>query len=207
MLSGPLSGDATKPSSSFGPRLALTFDDGPDPVWTPKLLDVLAGVRARATFFVIAARAAAHPDLIARIRQGGHTVGLHCDQHVRHSSCSISWGRADTRRALARLSAVGVRPILWRTPWGDLASWSSQVAAEHRLRLVGWTVDTHDWRGDSAPEMFAATRRELKDGAIVLAHDGIGPGARRTDTRATLGYVSLIADYAGRQGMRLEALT
>ncbi len=176
-------------------------------MWTPRLLDALAGVGARATFFVIAARAAAHPALITRIRHEGHAVGLHCDQHVRHSSCSIDWGRADTRRALARLSAAGAHPTLWRTPWGDLASWSSQVAAEHRLRLVGWTVDTHDWRGDSAPEMFAATHHDCEDGAIVLAHDGIGPGARRIDARATVRYVRLIADYAGRQGMALEALT
>ncbi len=201
------SGDSTSAHALSAPRLALTFDDGPDPVWTPRLLDLLAGVGARATFFVIADRAASHPDLIARIKHEGHTVGLHCDQHVRHSSRSIDWGRVDTKRALARLSAAGARPTLWRTPWGDLASWSSQVAAEHGLRLVGWTVDTHDWRGDGAPDMFGATHRDCADGAIVLAHDGIGPGARRVDARDTLRYVSLIADHATRQGMRLEALT
>jgi peptidoglycan-N-acetylglucosamine deacetylase len=186
--------------------LALTFDDGPDPVWTPRLLDLLDTVGARATFFTIAPRAAAHPDLVARILDEGHSLGLHCDDHLRHSTRGIAWGRGDTSRALARLGALGANPGLWRTPWGDLAWWSEQVASEHRLRLVHWTVDTHDWRGDSARLMFTSTRNRLEDGAIVLAHDGIGPGARRRDATQTLRFVELAAAYAGDQGLELAAL-
>jgi len=63
------------------------------------------------------------------------------------------------------------------------------VAQEYGLQLVGWTADSHDWRGDSAADMFAATRSGLRAGAIVLVHDGIGPGARRADARETLGFV------------------
>jgi peptidoglycan/xylan/chitin deacetylase (PgdA/CDA1 family) len=186
--------------------LALTFDDGPDPVWTPLLLDRLSELGARATFFVIASRAAAHPKLTARIADEGHTIGLHCDQHVRHSRRPIDSGRTDTARALAVLASLAPRPTLWRTPWGDLAWWSQQVAAEYGLKLVGWTVDTHDWRGDSAGQMFAATRSELADGAIVLAHDGIGPGARRGHAAQTLRFVTLAVTQANREGLTLESL-
>jgi peptidoglycan-N-acetylglucosamine deacetylase len=186
--------------------LALTFDDGPDPVWTPRLLDLLSRLDARATFFMIAWRAASHPDLIARIVAEGHTVGLHCDQHVRHSDRDIGWCRVDTSRALARFNGAGVMPALWRTPWGDRATWSAQVAREYGLRLVGWTVDTHDWRGDSAREMFAAASGKLEPGAIVLAHDGIGPGACREVAAETLGFVELAAAYAAAKGLRLVAL-
>ena len=188
------------------PALAFTFDDGPDGVWTPRLLDLLARVRARATFFPIAARAVAHPQLIARVAAEGHAIGLHCHEHVRHSSRDLDWCRRDTSRALALLRSLGVRPSLWRTPWGDVAPWSARVASESGLRIVGWTVDTHDWRGDSAEEMLAATQPELADGAIVLAHDGVGPGARRHGAAQTIDFVALAAAHASRHGLTSEAL-
>jgi peptidoglycan-N-acetylglucosamine deacetylase len=184
-------------------RISLTFDDGPDPEWTLRLLDTLDRTSAHATFFPIAPRAARQPELMARIISEGHEVGLHCHEHVRHSSRSIEWGRGDTARALALLASVGAHPSLWRTPYGDLAPWSEQVAGENRLRIVGWTVDSHDWRGDSAEEMFRLTAPDLRDGAIVLAHDGIGPGARRRDAEETVKYVSLVSEHARRAGLEL----
>lgn len=189
------------------PALALTFDDGPDEEWTPRLLDALAAAGARATFFPIAPRAAAHPHLIAQMLAAGHTVGLHCDDHARHSERDRDWLVADTERALDRLRAVGVTPSLWRTPWGDVAPWTAEVAAEHGLRVIGWTVDTHDWRGDTAQEMYAATRPGLRPGAIVLAHDGIGPGARRADARETIAYVTLAAHHAAAAELMLTSLS
>jgi peptidoglycan/xylan/chitin deacetylase (PgdA/CDA1 family) len=186
--------------------LALTFDDGPDPVWTERLLDLLETLDARATFFPIAARAAAHPGLIERILRDGHTIGLHCDEHVRHSDRGSAWLRRDTGAAVARLAEVSVRPSLWRTPWGDVAPWSEDVADEHGLQLVGWSADTRDWRGDSAGQMFDATRDSIEPGAIMLAHDGIGPGARRAGAAETLHYVRLVARHARHRGLAIEAL-
>ncbi len=183
--------------------LALTFDDGPDPDWTGRLLDVLADAGARATFFPISSRAVAYPWLIDRILDGGHQVGLHCHEHVRHSDRSIEWCRRDTDHALDLLSSVGVRPTWWRTPWGDTAPWSAGVADEHQLRIIGWTVDTHDWRGDTAEQILGATKDELHNGAIVLAHDGIGPGARRVNARETIEYTALIAEHAAAAGLEL----
>jgi peptidoglycan/xylan/chitin deacetylase (PgdA/CDA1 family) len=189
------------------PALALTFDDGPDPLWTLSLLDLLRTLGARATFFPIAARAAEYPGIIERIRAEGHAIGLHCDEHVRHSERDAAWLERDTDAALKHLARVGVRPRLWRTPWGDTAPWSTEVARGHGLSLVAWTVDTHDWRGDSAREMFEATREALIDGAIVLAHDGLGPGARRESTKTTLDYVTLVGEHARDHDLGLEALT
>jgi peptidoglycan-N-acetylglucosamine deacetylase len=186
--------------------LALTFDDGPDRLGTPLVLDALACAGARATFFVIGPRAAAHPGLVARMLDEGHTVGLHCDEHVRHSERDADWCAADTAHALQRLNGLGIAPALWRTPWGDSAPWTARIATEHGLRLVGWSVDSHDWRGDRADRMYADTRAGLRDGAIVLAHDGLGPGARRTDVRETVAYVERIAEHSRREGLGLEAL-
>lgn len=187
--------------------MRLTFDDGPDPVWTPRLLDLLAAAGARATFFPIAPRAAAHPELIARMRAEGHEIGLHCDEHFRHSTQTEAWLSADTERALGRLADLGVVPTRWRTPWGDTAPFTRAVADANGLILTGWTVDTHDWRGDSAATMFAATRDGLTDEAILLAHDGIGPGARREDTSETVAYTAHVIGFALESGLALEALS
>jgi peptidoglycan/xylan/chitin deacetylase (PgdA/CDA1 family) len=188
------------------PRLALTFDDGPDPVWTPRLLDMLHRHAAHATFFPIAPRAVQAPALVARMLAEGHVVGLHCDEHRRHTECDRAWLEQDTDRALHRLDGLGVTPRLWRTPWGDTAAWTDDVARRRNLRIVGWTVDSHDWRGDRAAAMFAATAAGLRDGAVVLAHDGIGPGARRDHMGETLAYVELIVAHARAQGLELSPL-
>lgn len=201
---GPVRGGTT---AGMG-ALALTFDDGPDVIWTPRLLDLLRELRARATFFPIARRATMHPKLLERIRDEGHTIGLHCDRHERHCSRGLGWLRRDTDVALERLRRAGVRPApkLWRTPWGEIAPSTVAVARERDLRLVGWTVDTHDWRGDSADQMFLATRDAIVHGSIVLAHDGLGPGARRDGAAETLRYVELLADHARCCGLSFEAL-
>jgi len=184
---------------------ALTFDDGPDPRGTPAVLDALARTGAPATFFVIAPCAERHPDLIRRTEADGHRIALHCDRHVRHTELAEAAIRRDTERALERLARLGVQPSLWRVPWGIQTSETEAIAAEFDLMLVGWDVDTHDWRGDSAEQMFAATGDELSGGAVVLAHDGIGPGARRADCAQTAAYVRLTARHAA--GARLAFTT
>jgi peptidoglycan/xylan/chitin deacetylase (PgdA/CDA1 family) len=186
--------------------LALTFDDGPDRVWTPPVLDALGEAGATATFFPIAPRAARHPELIARMLAEGHAVGLHCEEHVRHTARDEAWLLRDTATAMERLALLGVRPALWRTPWGDVAPWTSRVAALHELRVVPWSVDTHDWRGDSAVEMVEAIRAGLVPGAVVLAHDGLGPGALRGDCAQTVELIPRVAALAQGRGLRLRAL-
>ncbi len=186
--------------------LALTFDDGPDCRYTPLLLDLLGAAQATATFFPIAPRAAQQPRLVERILCEGHEIGLHCHEHVRHSHRDEAWCRQDTQRALAGLRALGAQPRLWRTPWGDVAPWTEPLAREHGLRLTGWTVDTCDWRGDSGPAMFAATRAGLRPGAVVLAHDGIGPGARRASVESTLAYVQLVIEHAREVDLPVRSL-
>jgi peptidoglycan/xylan/chitin deacetylase (PgdA/CDA1 family) len=195
--------NAGSPSSR---ALALTFDDGPHPEGTPAVLDALRECHASATFFMIGPLAERHPELVAQVGADGHTIGLHCDEHVRHSDRDRDWLAADTERALQRLARLDVIPTLWRTPWGDRAPWTAEIAAEHGLSLVDWDLDTHDWRGDNAGTMFGATRAKLAPGAIVLAHDGIGPGARRDDTDATAAWVAMVGRHAAEQGLELERL-
>ena len=178
--------------------IALTFDDGPDPVWTPLVLDVLASVRARATFFVVAPRARRYPSLLARIREEGHDVGLHCKEHVRHDAMTLEEIEADVESGLTALAG----PVrLWRTPWGVVTPATEGVARKHGLTLVGWTADTEDWRGGPPDEMVARVTRKLLPGAIVLMHDGVGPGATREGCAMTVGAIGPLVSLARARGL------
>ena len=82
---------------------------------------------------------------------------------------------AQTDRALGALAGLGIAPTRWRTPWGDRAPWTGEVAAERGLALVGWTADTHDWRGDDPGGDARPLAEDLAAGDVVLMHDGVGP--------------------------------
>ena len=109
-------------------RFALTFDDGPDPVLTPLVLDALARSRARATFFVVAPQARRCPTLLARMREEGHGVGFHCTEHVRHDAMTAAEIEADVETGLPAL-VDSVR--LWRTPWGIVTPATEGIARKH----------------------------------------------------------------------------
>jgi peptidoglycan-N-acetylglucosamine deacetylase len=180
-------------AASLAGSVELTFDDGPDPVWTPAVLAALSGSSLRATFFVIAPRAAEHPRIVAAIRAGGHAVELHCHEHMRHTEVDRAAIEGDTQRALTTLAELGITPRRWRTPWGEQAAWTEEIAAAHGLELCGWDVDTHDWRGDGAEAMLASVGPDLHAGAVLLLHDGLGPGARRYGCEETVRFTRMMA--------------
>jgi peptidoglycan/xylan/chitin deacetylase (PgdA/CDA1 family) len=182
---------------------ALSFDDGPDPVWTPPLLAVLARREAIATFFVDSSRALSHPGDLEAIVAAGHEVGFHCHRHLRHSDLNESEVAADAASGLDALDSLGVRPEIWRTPWGVETHTTRRLAAEHGLELRRWNRDSHDWRGESCERMLAGIEAEggLRDGAIVLMHDAIGPGALRDGCAETVRLAAALLDRAMAAGL------
>ena len=183
--------------------VALTFDDGPDPIWTPLVLDALASVGARATFFVVAPRAARYASLICSMRERGHDVAFHCVEHVRHDAMTQREIEADVESGLL---ALGRSVHYWRTPWGLITPATEEVAIKHRLRLVGWTADTEDWRGGAPEEMLARIRGRISPGAIVLMHDGVGPGAMRDGCAATVDLVRPLVALVRSHGLEPATL-
>jgi peptidoglycan/xylan/chitin deacetylase (PgdA/CDA1 family) len=177
-------------------RIFLTFDDGPDPAWTPKVLDALRRFRAKATFFVIAPLAVRFPHLTCQMTRAGHNVELHCANHTRHTELTYTAVEADARSGLQDLGTLGVLPRLWRPPWGVVTPWTRAVAKDFGLELVSWTADTHDWRGDTASEMYANVRPDLRPGAVLLMHDGLGPGARRSGCEETVTLIGKVIEQA-----------
>lgn len=186
--------------------ISLTFDDGPDPVWTPRILKELDRVDARATFFVIAPLARRYPRLISTIQRAGHRIEFHCSEHIRHTERTREEIEADTRAGLRDLEALGVEPRLWRTPWGKTEPWTCEIADQFGLEIASWTADTHDWRGDTAAEMLEAIKPSLRPGAIVLMHDGLGPGAKRTDCGETAALISPLVEHIRALGCEPAAM-
>ncbi len=184
--------------------LHLTFDDGPDERWTERVLDALARCRARATFFMLGQRVQAAPQVARAVVAAGHDVQLHGHCHLRHSDVGEDELERDTELALQALACVGVRPTLWRAPWGVRTDATEAIAARRELTLVDWTIDTHDWRGDRASEMLAFARARLAAGAVVLMHDALGPGALRDGCENTLELIQPLAAAGRAHGLAVE---
>jgi peptidoglycan-N-acetylglucosamine deacetylase len=189
--------------------VALTYDDGPDPFWTELLLGELREHGARATFFVMTPRAVLGQALIEKMLADGHEIAFHCQQHRRHSELSEAQLEVELAKGLRQLDSVGVEPRAWRAPWGVETNVTRQLAARHGLQLWGWNLDSHDWRGDSARTMHGALVAQggLRDGDVMLMHDGLGPGALRPDCAETLKLTRLLLTEAAREDLRLAPVS
>jgi peptidoglycan/xylan/chitin deacetylase (PgdA/CDA1 family) len=172
--------------------IALTFDDGPDPQTTPRVLDALDAAGAKATFFVIGRKAEAHPEIVREILRRGHAVGMHSYAHDRlFSFRSEKVVRADLERGLAAIAAVtGVRPRLFRPPIGHTNPIIARVADELDLVVVGWTVSAHDGTARAkVADVVARVSSRLADGAIVLLHDASERGDHAPTAASALPHI------------------
>ena len=163
-------------------RLVLTFDDGPDPKWTPKVLDVLKAHHAHAVFFVTGTNASRYPELIRRMVAEGHEVGLHTFNHPDLSYQSkqrIDWELSQSQLALA--GAAGIRTSLFRPPYSSFAdamdnkSWpvTQYIGTRGYITVVNNT-DSEDWRKPGVDEIIRNATPYGGKGAIVLMHDSGG---------------------------------
>jgi peptidoglycan-N-acetylglucosamine deacetylase len=161
--------------------VVLTFDDGPDPRSTPRVLDILDAEKAKATFFVIAKKAEQHPGIIREIKRRGHTVGLHSYAHDRLFALRSQRRVAkDIARGMAVLEAItGEKPELFRPPIGHTNPAIARVADALSLTVIGWSLSAGDGVAKRAPaEVVARVRRQVRDGVILLLHDAAERGGR-----------------------------
>src|ERR1700722_18384056 len=167
------------PAGSRG--VALTFDDGPHPTGTPRVLATLAERKAVATFFVIARKAEAHPELVRAMLDAGHAVGLHSYEHDRLLSLRGERRvRGDPQQGITVLQGItGARPTLFRPPIGHTNPVIARVADALDLTVVGWTVSGHDGVARArVADVVARVRGDLRDGVIVALHDAPERGDR-----------------------------
>jgi peptidoglycan/xylan/chitin deacetylase (PgdA/CDA1 family) len=160
-------------------QVALTFDDGPDPTATPRLLRLLDARAVRATFFLIGERAARHPDVVRAIADAGHEIGNHTWRHRNAWLLSpAAAAREITEGARILEDILGRTPRLYRPPWGIVNA--AALATVHRLGLVTvlWSVQHEGLRPRAPSAQLRHVADRLHDGAIVVLHDAPGlPGA------------------------------
>ncbi len=193
-----------------GPRtsseVALTFDDGPSPETTPRVLRHLAAAGVNATFFVVGRKALAHPRLVREIVDAGHLVGLHGFEHDR--LFSLRRPRhvvADIRRTQAALQAAGAPcPQLFRPPIGFVSHFTVNGARKAGVTLVGCSARALDgFRGASAPRVAARLQGALRSGALLAMHDA----AEHDDyTPASLEALPLVLSALRERGLRAVTL-
>lgn len=161
-------------------EVALTFDDGPDPEVTPRVLDRLDETGMKATFFLIGERAARHPVLVREIVRRGHAVENHSHRHSMAFACyGLSRLRRDVEAAQDAIAdAVGIAPVFFRAPFGIRSPLLDPVLARCGLHYVSWTRRGFDTVARSSARVSERLARGAAAGDILLLHDGIATHAR-----------------------------
>jgi peptidoglycan/xylan/chitin deacetylase (PgdA/CDA1 family) len=157
--------------------VALTFDDGPDPVWTPMVLDQLRAARVKATFCLVGSQVRKHPKLVVRIVREGHTLCNHTYDHEmglgRRPTPEIRRNLEATSREIRR-AVPGAKIRYFRHPGGYWTQAAVDVARGLGMVPIDWDVDPRDWETTDAGAISTRVTSAVRAGSIVLLHDGGG---------------------------------
>ena len=184
--------------------VALTFDDGPDPVNTPLLLDVLKKHDAKATFFLLGIKVEKNPDLVKRMSDEKHELGNHSYSHADFNRHDDDFVRAEIQRGNAAVKKItGKKPHLFRPPGGYLSYKMVDMIREEKQIIAYWTYqqDSKDWRNIKASRIADHIISNLKPGQIIILHDGTSNGSE------TVKAVDLLIPRLYEEGYRLVTVS
>ncbi len=195
----PLFGRVVDGDGVARPLVALTFDDGPSPDTTPRILDVLRRERVRATFFVLGRHAERHPEIVERIVREGHELASHGYSHGVLTFAGPGQIVRELTRTEALLRRAGAPPVrLFRAPHGFRSPFVVRTAQRLGYRVVGWTKGVFDTAAPGVDVIVERSKRALRPGAILLLHDADGNGeADRSQTAAALPAILDAVRHAG----------
>jgi peptidoglycan/xylan/chitin deacetylase (PgdA/CDA1 family) len=175
VVSRTATGPAIPPQPEEGKVLALSFDDGPDPKWTPAILAILKEEGVPATFCVVGSSAKRHPDLVQAEVVLGHTMCNHTMDHAHMTKRSHNDMVAQMVDCTEAVTSAGVpAPTLFRAPYGELSPDVTQTAQAQGMEVLGWNIDPADYRKPASSTIVARVLAQLKPGGVVLMHDGGG---------------------------------
>jgi Predicted xylanase/chitin deacetylase len=164
----------------------LTFDDGPSE-YTNELLDLLNKYDVKASFFMVGLFVSEYPEVVKRVHDEGHLIGIHSLEHRSALLCSPAYTNRDFQETLTIMGNLGVEPKYYRGPWGEVNLWSIMNTNIHGLERVEWNVMAEDWRGDTTADIIAEKLIDrTKNGDVVCLHDGRGKNEAPARTIAAL---------------------
>lgn len=183
--------------------LAFTFDDGPNPEWTPKFLEVFKKVGGKATFYVHGENMEKYPEVARRIVEEGHELGNHSYSHPHLSELDRDGQTQELQRAAKLIAAVtGRRANTFRPPYLDVNDELLEVAGEFGYSVIhGVNLAANDWDMPGVEHILATTRASMRSGSILLFHDGFG------DRSQSLEAVSILLEEAVFQGYRIVTVS
>ncbi len=178
------------------PRIALTFDDGPNARYTPMLLDGLKKRNIRASFFLIGENIEGNEDILLQMRKDGHLIGNHTWDHVQLDKIPAEKARLEIEKTNNRIyEASGIYPSYVRPPFG---AWIKDMELSVTMLPVFWDVDTLDWQSKNIDSILSIAQKQVHDGSIILMHDGyqtsVDAALKIADLFTEKGYVFVTAD-------------
>ena len=186
----------TSVTKEEAPRVALTFDDGPNAKYTPLLLEGLRKRNIHATFFLLGENIPKNEELLLRMQKNGHLIGCHTWSHVQLDKISPS----DASREILKTNSLiyhitGTYPTCLRPPYG---AWKKDLELPVTMLPVFWDVDTLDWQSQNPESILDIVRQNVQDGSIILMHDSYDSSVRAalaiTDELTEKGYDFVTAD-------------
>lgn len=166
---GSATDDVYIKNSDEKPKIAITFDDGPNEIWTPKLLDGLKKRGVKASFFVIGEKASKNQAIIKRMFEEGHIVGNHTFSHVQLTALSDEEACEEiTQTSRILYEITGEYPQYIRPPFG---SWNDSLECAVNLLPVMWNIDTLDWTTKNVEKIVQKALKDVKENSIILLHD------------------------------------
>ena len=165
-------GLAQPPLDPKGKYVALTFDDGPHPKVTPRVLKTLKEYNAKATFFMLGVQVEYYPDMAKKVAEAGNEIGNHSKSHPNLANMSLSGVRKQIKESSDRIeAATGVQPMLFRPPYGAMNESVKKVSKEQKTPIILWSVDSLDWKSRNAIAVNKEVAKSIRPGSIVLMHD------------------------------------
>ena len=158
-----------------GKRIALSFDDGPHPTFTPQILAMLDKYSIKATFFMIGCNVALYPDVAKKVNASGHEIGNHTYSHPHMKNISLAQLSEEVSKTEKLLADIGIaKPKLFRPPEGFRSMEQVKALETEGYQTIIWSLDTHDWQGRAANEIISVVLSDVQGGDILLFHDYTG---------------------------------
>lgn len=199
---------------STRPNIAITFDDGPHPMWTPKVLDALDVAKAKATFFVVGRNVAAHPDLVKETRRRGHEIGTHLFSHDRNTVNDDGRFADEVKQSRDILEALLGEPLRWlRFPYGAPGKQRpNAIRRQFGLETAHWTYSSHDGMLTRPKDILDRVSAGMRPGAILLMHDALAdegslPSSYVAARDATVQALPQVGDLLAARGLAAVTLS